>query len=312
MIDVRGYLRPKTYEQLWDALDAARGRTGADSRCAIGTVTTSPSRPSEGATLDDEAPVVICAGCTDLIPRARAGQLEPARWIDVRDLAPMRGLTVEKDRMVLGACLTHHQVATTESIRRELPALAAACGSVGSRQIRSLGTLGGNAANASPCADSLLALNAVDAEVVLRSREGARAVPLTSFCTGPGETVLERGEVIEAFVVPRNLDRRSIFLKLGPRKAVAVAKVSVAASAIVVDGRLRDVRLVMGSVAPTQIRVSEAEALLEDRAPDEEMLTQVAALVERAVKPIDDVRSTADYRRTTSGVLARRAVAALI
>lgn len=310
MIDVRGYVRPASFDQLWDALAAVRGRTGADSRCSLGAVTASPALVS-GATKDDDVPVVVCAGCTDLIPRARSGQLEPARWIDIRDLAPLRGITIEQDQLRLGACLTHHQVASSEELRSELPALADACQSVGSRQIRSRGTLGGNAANASPCADSLLALNALDAEIVLRSRDGARQLPLSDFCTGPGSTVLERGEIIEAFVVPRQ-GRRSVFLKLGPRKAVAVAKVSAATSAIVENGRLRSVRLVMGSVAPIQIRISEAEELLEDKAPDDALLRQVAAIVEKAVKPIDDVRSTADYRRVTSGVLAKRAVAALV
>jgi len=282
VIDLLGYVAPASYDELWDVLDAA------------------------------DTPVVVCAGCTDLIPKARAGLIKPAVWIDVRRLAPLRGLVLEPDRVVIGASVTHHEVVTTPWIAREIPALAAACGSVGSRQIRTRGTLGGNAANASPSADALLALNALDAEVVLRSRAGSRQVPLTSFCTGPGATVLGRGEVIESFVVPRRLGRKAVFLKLGPRQAVAVAKVSVAAAADVVDGRLRDVRIVMGSVAPTQIRVPEAESLVEGAVPDDALLRRLDEVVARSVRPIDDVRSTARYRRIASGVLARRAVASLL
>jgi CO/xanthine dehydrogenase FAD-binding subunit len=284
-MDLREFLRPRSLDELWAAFAAA------------------------------EPPVLVCAGCTDLVPKTRAGALPPgATWIDLRRIPELRVHEVRGDEVTLGACLTHHEVASDAMIGTELPALAAACASVGSRQIRALGTLGGNAANCSPCADSFLALAALDAEVTLRSSGGSRRLPVTAFAKGPGQTVLAAGEVIEAFLVPRRAGRRSVFLKLGPRKAVAVAKVSVAASAVVGDdGELHDVRLALGSVAPTVIRIAEAEAALEGhRRPDDATLATVARAVERAVKPIDDPRSTAAYRRTTSGVLARRALRALV
>ncbi len=281
MIDVLAYHRPAAYDELWQLIDSI------------------------------EPPLLVCAGGTDLIPKSRAGLLRPATWIDLRRLEPLHGITPEGEEVRLGACLTHHQVATDELIQHDFPALADACASVGSRQIRSRGTLGGNAANASPCADSKLALIALDAEVVLRSREGSRRIPVADLATGPGETAIERGEIIESFLLPRRSGQGSSFVKIGPRRAVAVAKVSAAASARVEAGRLYDVRLVMGSVAPTQVRIFEAERLLEGRIPDDDLLQQVAAEVEAAITPIDDVRSTAEYRRITSGVLARRAIKAL-
>jgi CO/xanthine dehydrogenase FAD-binding subunit len=277
VIDVLGYHRPDTYDELWHLFEEV------------------------------EPPALICAGCTDLIPKARAGLLGPATWIDLSGLGPLRHFAVEDDRLVLGAALTHHLVATDETIRDRLPALAAACGAVGSRQIRARGTLAGNAANASPCADSVLALRALGAEAVLRSASGTRRLTLGELIAGPGQAAIERGEIIESFVVPLRNGLRSSFRKIGPRRAVSVAKVSVAASARVADGRLHDVRLVMGSVGPTQLRMTEAEALLEGEAPDDALLRRVAAAVEAAVRPIDDVRSSAAYRRTTSGVLAARA-----
>lgn len=283
MMDLRAYLRPGSLDELWAALASAA------------------------------PPTHVCAGCTDLVPKSRAGALPAgATWIDLRRIPELRVLDARDGELRLGACLTHHEVATNPLVKAELPALAAACASVGSRQIRSLGTLGGNAANCSPCADSFVALAALDAEVVLRAGAAARRLPVTSFAKGPGQTVLAPGEIIEAFLVPRRPGQRSSFLKLGPRKAVAVAKVSCACSAVVEDGALRDVRLVMGSVAPTVIRVAEAEAALEGQRLTDELLRAVAAAVERAVKPIDDPRSTATYRRTTSGVLARRALRALV
>lgn len=281
MIDVLGYVRPPSFEELWACFDAA------------------------------QTPMFVSAGCTDLIPKSRAGLIPEATWIDIRRIPELTILEVTDDTFRLGACLTHQQISAHAAIREDLPALAAACNALGSRQIRSLGTLGGNAANCSPCADSFLALAALDAEVVLRSRSGVRRVAVMDFARGPGETVLEEREVIETFHVPRRPDRSSSFLKLGPRRAVAVAKVSVAASAVVTDGAFADVRLALGSVAPTVIRVTKAEAALEGKQPDKKLLHEIGRLVEDAVKPIDDVRSTALYRRSTSGVLARRALMGL-
>lgn len=282
MIDVLGYHRPATYAELWEMIEST------------------------------EPPLLVCAGCTDLIVKSRAGVLKPATWLDLRRLAPLQGITIEKDRVILGACSTHHQVANNELIQKEFQALAHACSVLGSRQIRSRGTLGGNAANASPCADSKLALIALDAEVILRSKAGSRQIPIADLAPGPGETCLDFGEIIESFVLTRVADRRSSFLKIGPRRAVTVAKVSASASAVVASGHLHQVRLVMGSVAPIQMRVPRAESILEGKAPDEPLLDLIASVVEATVKPIDDVRSTAAYRRTTSGVLAQRAIKALL
>jgi CO/xanthine dehydrogenase FAD-binding subunit len=278
-----GYARPRTLAELWDVVDEAAPE------------------------------VCVCAGCTDLIPKARAGQLRPSTWVDLRGIPELALLEVGEGELRLGACVTHHRVASSEAIRARAPGLAAACGAVGSRQIRALGTLGGNAANASPCADSALALAALGASAVLRSRSGTREIPVEALAVGPGETALEMGEVVESFRVPAGPDLRSVHLKLGPRRAHAVAKVSVAASAVVEGGSTRAVRLFLGSVAPTLVRVTGAEALLAGRArPDAGVLAEVAAAAEQASRPIDDVRSTARYRRRTVGVLVRRAVEELL
>lgn len=278
-----GYGRPRSLDELWDEIDGA-------------------------------APAArLAAGCTDLIPKSRAGAVPPARWIDVRAVPELSVFQADGEELRLGACLTHDRVGRDPLVRERLPGLAAACGAVGSRQIRALGTLGGNVANASPCADSALALAALSAVAVLRSRGGTREVPVEEVALGPGETLLEMGEVLEAFRVPMPRGGRSAHLKLGPRRAHAVAKVSVAASGLVEGGGLTALRLFMGSVAPTLIRVSEAEATVVGMGrPDEASLAALAAAVEAAVRPIDDVRSTARYRRRTSGALARRAVEALL
>ena len=277
-----GYLRPTSLDELWEALDRA-------------------------------APAVrLAAGCTDLIPKARAGALAPETWVDLRRIPELAVFEVGPDRILLGACTTHHRVASSEQLGRAAPALVAACRAVGSRQVRVLGTLGGNLGNASPCADSVLALAALGAAAVVRSATGERRVPVEAVPVGPGETVLEWGEIIEAFEIPRPEGVRSAFLKLGPRRAHSVAKVSVAAAARLEGGRLRDLRLLLGSVGPTLLRAAEAEARLEGRRPDAALLAEIERDARRAARPIDDVRSTAAYRRRVTGVLARRAVEALV
>lgn len=282
MIDLLDYQRPTSFDALWQALEAAT------------------------------KPVFVSAGCTDLIPKSRSGVIPPGTWLDLRRIPELQELEIKDDRVLLGACLTHDQISGSELIKKEFYSLAVACESIGSRQIRVLGTLGGNAANCSPCADSFLALSALDAQVTIRSSAGVRKIAAIDFPRGPGETNLKDGEIIESFELARNPARSSSFRKLGPRNAVAVAKVSVATSAEVRDGVLYNLRIVLGSVGPTVIRASEAEKILEGQIPDDGLMAKVREAVKKAVKPIDDVRSTAEYRRETSGVLAQRAVLDLL
>jgi carbon-monoxide dehydrogenase medium subunit len=173
-----------------------------------------------------------------------------------------------------------------------------------SRQIRNAATLGGNLAGGSPSADLPPALLALDAVVHIRGAAGERSVPLAEFFTGPGRTVLEGG-LLTRVTLPDPEGRRGSFLKVG-RTAEDVAIVNAGTSLRVEDGRCRDVRIALGAVGETPMRIPEAEALLEGKAPTAALLAEAEGMVRQGVRPVDDHRAGAAYRRKVGGVLARR------
>lgn len=249
------------------------------------------------------------AGGTDLLVRHRNGQLP-----DVTDFVDLSGLdlqkiTIENGRVVIGSGCTMTAVAAHPLVRERFPALVQGALQVGAFQIRNAATLGGNVGNASPAGDTIPCLISLEAEVRLFGPAGRRAVPLAEFFTGPGRTVLQPGELIEAFALP---DRRTAgaFLKLGERRAHAISKVSLALSCWGIAGGRREVRLALGAVAPTVIRCRKAEELLSAAPwpPPAELADKARQLVIEAARPIDDLRSAKGYRRQMTGVLFARAL----
>ncbi|HYU41925.1 MAG TPA: FAD binding domain-containing protein, partial [Vicinamibacteria bacterium] len=186
------------------------------------------------------------------------------------------------------------------------PALPAACAVIGGPQIRNRGTLGGNLANASPAADTVPPLFVADAIVEVASVSGRRDVPITEFFPGPRQSVLARDELILGVRVPKRTGVRGAFLRLGQRQAQAISKVSVALAIIFRDGRPDWVRVALGAVAPTVVRARETEKAL--MAGGWDALQRAKDAVRAEVRPIDDLRSTAEYRREMAAVLLERAV----
>ena len=244
------------------------------------------------------------AGGTDVMVLLSAGKLAHARWVDVWGIDELRGIEVRDDAIVLGALTTYTDVRRHEVVARELPMLVQAASETGGIAIQNRGTLGGNIANASPAADSPPALLAYGAELVLASRTGTRRVPYADFHTGYKQTVARPGEIIASVVVPRAQagDRRVHFYrKVGPRRAQAISKVCFAGCADLRGGRLHGVRIALGGVAPVVVRAREAEkALLAGESAD-----RVCEALGAAISPIDDVRSTARYRRRVALNLVR-------
>jgi len=244
------------------------------------------------------------AGGTDVMVLLSAGKLAHARWVDVWGIDELRGIEVRDDAIVLGALTTYTDVRRHEVVARELPMLVQAASETGGIAIQNRGTLGGNIANASPAADSPPALLAYGAELVLASRTGTRRVPYADFHTGYKQTVARPGEIIASVVVPRAQagDRRVHFYrKVGPRRAQAISKVCFAGCADLRGGRLHAVRIALGGVAPIVVRAREAEkALLAGESAD-----RVCEALGAAISPIDDVRSTARYRRRVALNLVR-------
>jgi xanthine dehydrogenase small subunit len=247
--------------------------------------------------LRDEGPLVPMAGCTDLYVALNFGTLRPTRFLNLWNLDTLRGIEARGRTLRIGALTTYTDLITSGVIRRRLPMLAAAAREVGGVQIRNRGTLGGNVANASPAGDTLPVLLAVDTVVVLRSAAGTRRVPMTSFYTGYRQTAAHPDELIVTFEIP-DVRGRQWFRKVGTRAAQAIAKVVVAG---VWDkaraGALP--RVAMGSVAPIPLRLLQTEQALGSGAP----LADAQAVLQREIAPIDDLRSTEEYRRQVAANL---------
>ena len=254
----------------------------------------------------------VLAGGTDLLVRMKDGA-RPAALLDVTGLGALRGIRERDGVLVVGALTSHAELVANRRIRVRAAALAEAASAVGSPAIRNRGTLGGNLVNASPAGDTVPPLVALEAEVELSSRDGVRRVPIAELATGPGKTVRRPDELLTAVRIPLIEGRRSAFARLGTRKALAIARVSVAVVACVeADGRLRNVRVALGAVAPTVIRAARTEAALEGRVLDAEALDAASTAVRLDARPISDLRASDEYRREMCAVLLRRALASLL
>jgi xanthine dehydrogenase small subunit len=249
------------------------------------------------------------AGGTDLMVAWNAGALAGRTFLDVSRLREWAGIREEKQQLRVGALATHTDLLRHRLVRRRLPLLAEACATVGGVQIQNRGTLGGNLANASPAGDTFPPLAVYEAVVLATSARGRREIPLARFFTGVKRTSLAPDELVEAVRVPlpRRPPTRQLFRKVGTRAAQAISK-TVAAGLLWLgrDGRVEELRFALGSVAPTVCRLRSAEAFVRGRRLTPEVVDEAVALVSRDVAPIDDVRSTADYRLAVSRNLLLR------
>lgn len=240
-------------------------------------------------------PLVPLAGCTDLFVALNAGTLEGRRFLNLWGLEDLRGVGVNRGMLAIGALATYTQIVRSPLVRRRLPMLAAAAREIGGAQIQNRGTIGGNVANGSPAGDTLPVLAAADALVVLRNADRTRRVPLTEFYTGYRRTVMEPDELIVAVEIPA-VKGRQWFRKVGTRAAQAISKVVIAAV------RAPRPRIALGSVAPTVVRARGAEEALAAGAT----IDEAVRLLLDEIRPIDDIRSTAHYRRRVVANLLRR------
>ena len=245
--------------------------------------------------LRDDGPLTPLAGATDLYVALNFGTLERTRFLDLWALDPLRRITLRNGALRIGALATYTTLLRSRLVRRHLPMLASAAREVGGMQIQNRGTLGGNVANGSPAGDTLPVLAVAEAVVVLRSVDGERRVPFGDFYTGYRTTVRRPDELIVAFEIPP-VEGRQWFRKVGTRAAQAISKVVVAAV------RGPRPRIAVGSVAPTVIRLAGVERALTGGAT----MDEAARRLDQDIHPIDDLRSTADYRRDVAANLLRR------
>lgn len=253
------------------------------------------------------APLTVLAGGTDLLVKWSSGQPRPARVLSLHRLAELRAIGLEGGAVRVGACCTHAQLQRSDEVRRACPGLVEAAATIGAVQVQEQGTLGGNLVNASPAADLPPPLLAARAEVELASREGRRRLPLERFFLGYRRIDLRPDELLAAVHIPvlpaRGFER---FRKIGTRRAQAIAKICGACRIELDDaGLVASAGVAFGSVAPITVRLAGLEAWLGGRQLDEQTAEQAERLAQQSVQPIDDLRSTADYRRLMVGRLVR-------
>ncbi len=250
----------------------------------------------------------LYAGGTDLLVRRHAGYATAPCLICLERIEELRTIQTEDGVLRIGACATHSDCLESPLVARHAPVLIQALGHLGGPHIRNMGTIGGNVCTASPAGDTLPPLYALEAEVVLRSPGGERRMPLDRFVTGPGKTDLGADEILEHVRIPFG-EQFSVhnFEKVGQRNAMAIAIVSLAAVARTGPrGVVEDIRLALGSVGPTVIRCEAAEQALTGRRLNMTALRDAAKLVRSTVRPIDDIRASAKYRREVAGNLLLR------
>ena len=237
------------------------------------------------------------AGGTDVMVQLAAGALAHRQYVSVWGIRELRRIDIDADSVTLGALTTFADILRHDVLRSEFPLLGRAAADTGGVANQNRGTIGGNIANASPAADTPPALLVYDAQLELTSLRGSRTVPYEQFHTGYKQMDLAPDELITAVRLPRRRGWHQHYRKVGARRAQAISKVCLAAAARVESGRIADIRLAFGSVAPTVVRAFGAEEILRGAPAGPEALEHAGAALASQLTPIDDVRSTAAYRR---------------
>jgi CO/xanthine dehydrogenase FAD-binding subunit len=247
--------------------------------------------------------VTILAGGTDLTPQSQAGRIKFKQTrTNIRHIPQLSGITLEGKEIRIGALATITEIMEHPLIRQHLPVLVEACDHFASDQIRNAGTIGGNICNASPAGDTLIPLLVLDACVELASMPESKiyrhCMPLSTFFVGPGKTRKSLCELVTGVRIPLPGPKHvARFYKHGTRPALDISTISIGIAGDLKDGTLSNVRVAFGAVAPTPTRAAQTEQALEGQKLDAATIEKIAAIARDEVKPIDDVRATAWYRK---------------
>lgn len=257
--------------------------------------------------------IKLVAGCTDFMPRLsqELDQIPTGEKPDLLIISLMK-LGLDKvedcgDAVKIGACCTLTDLAENEIVQKEFPVLCQAIAEIAGLTVRNAATIGGNIGNASPAADSVPALVALDAKFLVAGPEGEKEYEAEKFFTGPGATVLGVGEVITAIVIAKKAGK-ACFQKLGRRKAETLSTVNAAAYVEAENGVCKAVRVAVGAVAPTVVRCTEVEAALIGKELTAENIAAAAEKVLGQISPIDDIRASAWYRNKVAPVMVKRVI----
>jgi len=262
-------------------------------------------------TLSELQSYALLAGGTDLLVKMKEKLLRPMPQavVDINGISGLQEITEKENHLCIGSLVSHSAITDSSLIADKAIILAEAAGQVGSPQIRNMGTIGGNICNASPAADTVPALLALAATVEVHGPDGMQEMPLAELFQGPGRTCLLAGQFISQIKVQQiKLNEGAAFLKFGKRKALAIAVINCAAWLRIGDGLIEEVRIALGSVAPTPVRLYAVEKWLLGKPANDEVFAQAGAMAAQLLKPIDDIRSTASYRTRLARVIVFRSL----
>ena len=258
----------------------------------------------------DEAKIL--AGGTDLLVRMKEKEIRPRYLIDLKAIPGLNFIRyVEGSGITIGALTCLSDLEESPLIQEKAKILTRAAPTIGAIQTRNKATLGGNLCNASPAADMAPALLALEARVKLIGLEGERIIPLEDFFLGPGKTCLNPGEILAEIIIPgKMLGKTGVYLKHSTRRALDLAIVSTAVVMETGSDRayIQDIKIALGAVAPTPLRLKSVEEMLKQELPEEPLLEQAAQKAATEVSPITDLRASAEYRREMVRVLLKRGI----
>ena len=252
----------------------------------------------------------LIAGGTDLLLQMKEGTAQPETVVSLKNVEELGGFSVSKNGYRLGTGMTLRRITRSNELTQNFPGLIYAAGVVASEQIRSLATLGGNICNASPSADMVPPLIALDAVVQLVSSQSQRDIPLAEFFKGPGESVLKSGEILHSIFLPQP-SGSMIYSKHAPRKYMDLAVVGVAVRLAKKHGKINEARVALGAVGPVPFRAEKTEALLAGQTLTTELMREAGEMAAGECVPIDDIRGSAWYRKRMVKVHVRRNLEAL-
>ena len=241
------------------------------------------------------------AGGTDLMVLLESGKLQHKNYLNIWNLSELKGIEVSDSQITIGALTTYTEIQSHPILRAEFPMLCQAASETGGLAIQNRGTLGGNIVNASPAADSPPALLAYDAALEFVSANGSRRLDYENFHTGYKQMTIRPDELVARILLPRSSkELRHYYRKVGTRKAQAISKTCFAATARMENDAVADVRIALGSVAPIPLRCLKTEAAVRGARIDDHVIEQAKKVLANEITPIDDIRSTRDYRLRVS------------